>query len=148
MALYQLLKSSKNIYRSGFRIAIIHYLTMTVVTLLLFGCTGATGPDGDNAVIADTLAPVIEWLLPESGSDVDSIETLSVYARDDQGIRRVVFYIAGWEAEGQLVDSAMALYSYNWDSSDYPIGPYPLVAKAWDVSSNLSTTPVIFVWIR
>jgi hypothetical protein len=113
---------------------------------ILFGCTGVAGPDGDDAVISDTLSPVIKWLLPEAGSEVDSIEIISVSATDDQIIRRVVIYIAGWEASAELIDSTLGLYRYNWNSSDFPVGPYPLMAKAWDESSNQSSTPVVLVW--
>lgn len=110
------------------------------------GCEGPAGTDGDNAFLSDTLAPLIAWIEPLAGIQVDSLVTLSLIATDDQEVSRVIFYVAGWEFRGVLVDSTTGLYRTTWNSTHYPGGPYPLMAHAWDDARNLATSPVFVVW--
>ena len=104
------------------------------------------GPDGDDAVLADSTAPLIEWIAPEAGTEVDGVVILTAYADDDQGIWKMSFYIAGFEVEGVLTDSTGGIYTYSWNTESYREGPYPLMARAKDAARNQSTTPVVIVW--
>ncbi len=133
---------SDTTYRS---IWIWAFLLLTVL-ITQVGCEGAAGPDGDNAFLSDTLAPVVEWIEPLAGAEVDSLVTLSIIATDDQAVNRVMFYVAGWEFKAELIDSMSGSYQSTWNSSNYPNGPYPLTAQVWDDARNHSTTPVIVVW--
>ncbi len=112
------------------------------------GCQGPAGPDGDDAVPADSLAPIIEWLAPEPGTVVDSSVTLTARAADDQGVWQMLFYVGGFKYAGELTDSADGLYSYRWEAARWPEGPYPLMARARDAARNMATTPVIMVRVE
>lgn len=115
---------------------------------MTIGCMGQTGPDGEDAFLADSLAPQIRWLTPPPGSVIDSTVTVSAEATDDQGIWRLVFYIAGFEFQGSLIDSASGVYHYTWHAELFPDGPYPMMARAWDDARNMATTPVIQVEVN
>ena len=112
------------------------------------GCNGPVGPDGDDAFLIDSLSPVIEWISPAQGLITSDTVTLTARATDDHGIWRMVFYIAGFEEVGELVDSAAGIYEYTWIVNTYPDAPYPLMARAWDTSRNMATTPVVLVEIN
>ena len=112
------------------------------------GCQGPAGPDGDDAVLADSLAPVLTWLTPEPGLVIDNGTTLSAQVSDDQGISQMVFYIAGFEFPGILTDTLTGIYSYEWSARLWPEGPYPLMARAWDSARNSATAPVVIVRVE
>ncbi len=121
--------------------------TSTIALMIHSGCQGPTGPDGDDSFLQDSLAPEIEWLAPQSGEiEADTI-LLSAKATDDVEIWKMVFFIAGAERQGTLVDTSAGEYQFEWLAYLYPEGPYPLMARAWDKSRNMSTTPVILVEI-
>lgn len=116
------------------------------------GCKGPTGPDGEDAFIADSESPLTEWHSPRNGDSLyttegwqDTSVTLAATATDDKSIWRTVFYIGGLEKRGTLVDSAEGLYNVIWHYGLYPSGPYPLMARCWDEAGNMSTTRIIQV---
>lgn len=123
-------------------------LFLVAILILSTGCEGPTGPDGDDAVISDTLAPVVEWIDPPVGLVIDTACTFHARAIDDQEIWRMVFYIGGFEFAGSITDSIEGIYSIRWNARLYPQGPYPLLAKAWDSSRNVGSTPVFMVYVE
>jgi hypothetical protein len=131
------------------RRAVIHVILPAVVLCALYipGCQGPTGPTGDNAVLADSLAPVLVWLTPEPGTTVDSAATLSVQVSDDQAVVQMVFYIAGFEIAGTLTDTTAGIYVYEWSTRHWLEAPYPLMARAWDEARNSAATPVVIVQV-
>jgi len=112
------------------------------------GCKGPSGPDGEDAFIPDSLPPGIEWISPEAGQMIDSLAVLSARVHDDQGVRHMSFYIAGFEFAGVLVDTAGGIYCYEWLAVNWPEGPYPLMGRAWDDARNVATTPLIIVQVE
>jgi hypothetical protein len=123
-----------------------------VAAYIFISCQGPTGVDGDDAFIADTLSPVIEWQFPNNGDSLfttiepqDTSIVLSAIATDDNVIRQMVFYCGGYEQKGILVDSATGTYNFDWHYGLYPIGPYPLMARCWDEAGNMSTSRIIQV---
>ncbi|MFH0766282.1 MAG: Ig-like domain-containing protein [Calditrichota bacterium] len=94
------------------------------------------------------MPPVIVWLNPSPNAVIDTTVVLEATATDNQGIWRVVFYIAGFEFPGALVDSARGLYHCLWNARYYPAGPYPLQARAWDAARNVASTPVCMVSVN
>jgi len=113
----------------------------------MMSCEGPAGPDGDNAILTDSLAPVIEWLSPEPGSVSADTVILSAKVTDDQGVNMMMFYISGFEFGDTLVDvdSIEGIYTYEWLTQTWPEGPYPLMARALDNARNCATTPIILV---
>lgn len=115
------------------------------------GCQGPAGPDGDNATLADSLPPVVQWLEPTAWAVVDSLVELRAKVTDDQGIWRVRFFVAGLEYPGELkdgADSTAHIYSYKWHATYFPAGDYPLSARAYDHARNQTTTPEIMVKVE
>ncbi|MDP8240297.1 MAG: Ig-like domain-containing protein [Candidatus Hatepunaea meridiana] len=123
-------------------------LVSIIISLWIIGCEGPTGAPGDNAELADSLAPQIEWISPEPGLVIDSAVTLSVRASDDDAVRQMSFYIAGLEFSGILIDSAQGIYEFEWLAKNWEEGPYTLMARVWDRARNCATTPVIFVQVE
>ena len=130
--------------------AIILILPLFLVGIFILsgGCDGPAGPDGDDAVIADSVAPAVEWIDPPINMVIDTAITFQARATDDQGIWKMVFYIGGFEFPGSLTDSITSIYSVHWNARLYPEGPYPLIAKAWDTDRNAGSTPLFMVYIE
>ena len=119
-----------------------------VLALCCLGCQGPAGPDGDDSMLSDSLAPVLTWLSPEPDLTIDSSAILSAQVVDDQEVSQVVFYIAGFEFPGILADTLSGVYVYEWSARLWPEGPYPLMARAWDVARNSAATPVVIVQVQ
>lgn len=123
-------------------------LALLLIWIVTVSCQGPAGPIGKDARLTDSLPPTIEWIAPEPGITLDSIALLQVTARDNIGVYKVAFYVAGFEFAGVLIDSIAGKYEYRWDVSDYPEAPYPLMARAWDNSRQIGTTPVRVVNVK
>ena len=116
-----------------------------IILVWIVACEGPAGPAGSDAILADSLPPEIEWIQPASGEVIDSAVTLIVRASDDQELKQVVFFIAGSEHSDSLeIDDD--LYIYRWDALHWPEGPYPLMARAWDMERNTSRTQPKMGW--
>ena len=130
----------------------LNSLAIGLFLLAVFaGCTGPAGPDGDNAVLTDSIPPAVTWLFPDPGSSVDSLVWLKAKATDDQSLWKMHFYIAGSEFIGTMkdaADSAAHIYSYQWKAFYYPEGDYPLSARAYDSARNQTVTPTIMVSVK
>lgn len=127
---------------------IFTFATVLLINLFGVGCNGPAGPDGDDSFLIDSLAPLIEWISPDQGLVTSDTVIISARATDDKEIWRMVFYIAGFEEVGVLVDSATGIYEHRWAVNTFPDGPYPLMARAWDASRNMATTPVVMVELK
>jgi len=123
-------------------------LALLTTALFSLSCQGPAGPKGDDAVLADSLPPVIEWISPAAGIQVSGMVTLKAAAYDDQGIYRVAFFVSGFEFAGRLTNPDSGFYSADWDATLYPEGPYPLAAMVWDNSRLLGTAPERLVWVK
>ena len=123
-------------------------LTITLSFTLLLGCEGPSGLEGSDAVITDSLPPVIEWIEPESGTFIDSTVHLKARVTDDQGVLRVSFFVARYEFSGELEDTLNSQYSFTLDLSNWLGGPYPVSARAWDVHRNTTASPDIMITVR
>ena len=125
----------------------ITYLAVILIFFILFAssCYGPTGPDGQDAILSDSLAPVIEWIYPSPGQF--NVDTLVLRARviDDQQIWKVIFYTGGFDHQTVILDSTEGIYEYAWPLYLYPTGPYPIMARAWDISRNVAVTPVFII---
>lgn len=139
-----LLKSMKYITIFLYRIS----LSAIIIGVALVGCTGPAGPDGDDASVADSLAPRIEWLSPETGAIIDSAVVLTAIATDDKELWKMIFYIAGFDFNGELIDSVNGVFEYRWDTVHWPEGPYPLMARAWDTARNHTSTQTVLIRIE
>ena len=118
-----------------------------VLLMLLIGCEGPAGPDGDEAVLDDPVSPEILWLSPTAGDTINSVDTLRVIASDNIKVLRLKFFIAGFEYSGSLVDSSAGMYELIWKTDRWLPGPYPLMARVWDDARNDAETPVIIVYV-
>ena len=123
-------------------------ITFFALAICYLGCQGPAGPDGDDAVLIDSLAPVLTWLTPEPGLAIDSAATLSAKVTDDRDVSQMVFFIAGFEFTGTLTDTSSGIYIYEWSARLWPEGPYPLMARAWDDARNSAATPVVIVQVE
>ncbi len=119
-----------------------------LVLFAVVACEGPAGPDGKDSRLTDSLPPVIEWIAPAPGVEVDSSLLLQVHASDNIGVYRVSIYIAGFEYAGSLTDTAAGVYSLFWDATTFPEGPYPLMARVWDESRQTGTSPVVVIEVR
>jgi len=121
------------------------FVSVLLINIFGVGCNGPVGPDGDDSFLIDSISPVIEWISPDQGLITNDTVTIAARAADDQEIWRMVFYVAGFEEVGVLIDSVAGIYEHKWIVNTYPDGPYPLMARAWYTSRNMATTPVVLV---
>lgn len=129
----------------------IYLFTISTAALILFlfaSCKGPTGPDGTDSFLTDSLPPQIDWISPEPGLFTTDTIILQARVTDDQELWRMVFYIAGFERDGILIDSAESIYAHTWITTNYPEGPYPIMGRAWDVKRNMTSTPVTLIEIE
>ncbi len=123
-------------------------LAAASMSLMTAGCQGPAGPDGDDAVVADSIPPTVVWLAPTQDTTLTTDFDLLVRAHDDQNIWRLVFYVGGHDFTGELVDSASGTYRYRWQVRLFPEGPYPLVVQVWDSYRNRGGTQTIHAEVR
>jgi len=119
----------------------------SIVFMLLGGCEGPAGPDGDDSVLDDPVSPKIQWLAPAAGDTINGVDTLRVIASDNIKVLSLKFFIAGIECSGSLIDSSAGMYELIWETDHWREGPYPLMARVWDEVRNDAETPVIIVHV-
>ena len=85
----------------------------------------------------DRTPPVISWRYPESGSTVEGRVELGFDALDDDMVDSLSLYINGTTPRIIGINGhEAALYTYNWETSDYADGEYILEVRARDRSGN------------
>ncbi len=131
----------------GRQLLFLFFLIVMLIALAMtfMGCNGATGPDGDDAMVLDSIPPFIEWIIPTQDTTLTGSFDLLVKAGDDKGIWRLVFYVGGHDFESVLIDSTNGIYGFNWEVSLFPTAPYPVLARVWDDYRNRSSTQTILV---
>jgi hypothetical protein len=89
----------------------------------------------------DVTAPSVAITAPENDSTVSGTVTVTVLATDDIGVESVGLYL-----NGTLFATASAEpYQFSLDTTDYPDGPYELLAIANDCAGNAGQSGSISV---
>ncbi len=124
-----------------------HFLIGLILALLaggvMLGCNDENPP---TAALPDYRPPSVEWIAPSPDADLSGETTLLIAASDDDEVANVAVYLNGqapddWRAVGH----ADSLYSFSWDTRDFPDSFYNLEARAWDASGNLGISPALLV---
>ncbi len=124
-----------------------HFLFGLILALVaggvMLGCNDENPP---TAALPDYRPPSVEWIAPSPDADLSGETTLLIAASDDDEVANVAVYLNGqapddWRAVGH----ADSLYSFSWDTRDYPDDQYTLEARAWDEAGNLGISPAMLV---
>jgi hypothetical protein len=86
----------------------------------------------NNAVVADTQAPVVLISSPAANSNVSGQVNISVSATDDVGVSQVSIYIDGV----QVSSSSSASLRYTWNTKKSSAGVHTITGRAWDRAGN------------
>jgi hypothetical protein len=81
---------------------------------------------------------------PTDGATVHGTVTLTANAVDNDAVNQVLFYADGT----QVGATNTAPYQVSWDSTTVPDGSVIIVAKALDLSSNLTTSAPVTVTVN
>ncbi len=123
-------------------------LLATVLTVLVL--SGCISDDAPTAPFPDYQPPEIEWLAPNSGSELAGIVTISFSVSDNEGhIDRIAVYRNGFAPdEWRISASGDSTYSLDWDSREVEDGVYILEVRAWDDAGNLGISPTLMVSVK
>jgi len=92
----------------------------------------------------DYTPPAVAITSPANGVSVEGQVSFQVDATDNRGVTRVEFFLNG----ALLVSDTSPPYSTVWDTSLEANGSYTLTAKAYDLESNVSTSPAVTVTVN
>jgi len=145
------------------------YLAVIIIISILFACTEETHVTLVSPVI-DHIAPFVEWVDPESGSELSGTVELVFSVYDENSIDRIRVYINGVRYDGwgghpcpplttqaetpappiQLggIASSDTTFTLPWNTIDVEDGIYILEARAWDEAGNLGTSPSLMVNVK
>jgi len=107
--------------------------------------------------VLDNIPPQISVTVPQSGSAVQDIITLTAEASDAGGVARVYFYIReaqnpddsiGYEDLAATYNSSSDQWEYPFDTTQLPDGYYIILAMAVDNSDNEGWSEVVAYSIR
>ena len=125
-------------------------------TVFLINCTEDQTPT--SAPHIDYIAPLVEWVDPESGSELSGTVELSFSVYDENSIDRIVIYRNGsqfgWGGHSCLPEDRNitatddTLYTLEWNTIDIEDGVYILEARAWDEADNLGISPSLMVNVK
>ncbi|WP_338867149.1 M20/M25/M40 family metallo-hydrolase [Myxococcus stipitatus] len=89
-----------------------------------------------TATLSDSIPPTVALTGPLDGASVTGTVTLSATAADNTGIGRVEFLV-----DGNIVGTATTSpYSASWNSAAVANGSHTIVAKAYDLIGNNTTS--------
>lgn len=86
----------------------------------------------------DTTIPTVAMTAPLEGATVSGISVVDVSASDDVGVVKVDLYVNGVF----FVTDTGTPYSFAWNTSELPNGPYTLQAVATDAAGNAANAAV------
>lgn len=96
--------------------------------------------NGDNcANPADTTPPIVSITSPSNNATLASTTTVTAHATDDVLMSKVEFYVDGTKV-GTDTSGSAGDYTYSLTPSSYSVGSHTLTAKAYDSSSNVTTS--------
>jgi Bacterial Ig domain len=136
-----------------------HYKSTLIILvgllLLSFGCTGQKGEPGMDGINVESIPPIISILDPLPLSLINA-DTLKIIARanDSSGIEKVVFYLDGSSQVGDTIaevteteeTSNLYIYAFPLLEMNVPDGQHSIVARAYDLNGNTTSTPPIVVY--
>jgi len=95
-------------------------------------------------VAVPVTVPEVALTSPAPNTTVTGTVTVTASATDPSGIKRVEFYLDG------VLDStrSTAPYSYDWNTTILPNGPYTISAKAYDNAGTVGQSTVLAVVVN
>lgn len=131
-----------------------HFSQLIIVALLavMVGCSGDDGPRGPAGSIPDNIPPTIVLTEPSAGDTLSDTLRVTASAADNVGLRRVVFYLDGSDADNDTgyVHLTEEPYRYTFDlvGRGMEDGPHTLQARAYDLAGNVTDTPPMIVYTK
>ena len=91
--------------------------------------------------VRDTEPPTVSITAPSNGATVSGYTYIVASATDNEGVAKVYFYVDGVL---KRIDSSSP-YRYFWNSKTVSNGSHTLMARAYDPSNNIGTSPTVTV---
>lgn len=118
---------------------LVSYISSANIGSLTVSISGLSGN-------GDTINPTVSITSPVDGQTLSGTTNVTASASDNVGVDRVEFYKQGENLP--FGTSRSAPYSYSWDTTSLPNGPYYLFARAYDAAGNVAQTGNILVNIQ
>ena len=138
-------------HRHRFPAILLSALILAIITLLA-GCSGSDGPAGPAGSIPDNIPPTIVLTEPTAGDTLSDTLRVAANAADNVGIRRVVFYFDGSDADNDTgyVHLTEEPYMFTFDLVGRGVsdGLHTLMGRAYDLAGNVTDTPPIVVYTK
>jgi ELWxxDGT repeat protein len=114
-----------------------------LLTARAFDNVGNVSTSAEVAVTVDNTAPAVALSTPAQNALIRGIVLLGANASDTLGVARVEFYV-----DGTLLDTdATAPYELSWNSASIADGAHLLMAKAYDLAGNSSSSTEVTVTV-
>jgi len=93
----------------------------------------------------DRTPPVVSWVSPEPGTEVNGNVNLQFDALDNTGIDNIKVYINGALPDGFTLagQDNEARYLVSWHTEDYTDGDYMVEVRAFDAAGNTGSAPAV-----
>jgi hypothetical protein len=91
--------------------------------------------------VRDTQPPTVNITSPSNGSTVSGYTNIVASATDNEGVSKVYFYVDGIL---KRIDT-YSPFTYYWNSRSVSNGSHTLMAKAYDPSNNIGTSPTVTI---
>ncbi|NQU05680.1 MAG: hypothetical protein HQ568_06270 [Calditrichaeota bacterium] len=96
----------------------------------------------------DRTPPVVVWVSPEPGTEVEGVVNLQFEAMDNDAVDSVKVYINGALPEGFTLEGKEDIsYNVAWSTYEFEDGLYNIEVRAQDRSGNIGTAPSIILHV-
>ena len=108
------------------------YPLLSVLFLIYWGC--------EEEVVEDTTPPTVTITLPQDGSTVYEIVTITCMSSDNEGVDKVELWVNG--VTTGLTDNSEP-YSFDWNTTTLEDGNYTIIIRSYDTSGNTTDSEPI-----
>lgn len=95
------------------------------------------------SMVVDNTDPTVNITSPLDGQVISGTTTVTIDANDaTSGMDRVELYDRPVGGSWNYLDTIYSPYTYDWNTTGYPLGDYELMAKAFDLAGNESSDQI------
>ena len=112
------------------------YPLLSVLFLIYWGC--------EDPKEEDTTPPTVTITLPQNGSTVYEIVTITCMSSDNEGVEKVELWVNG--VTTGLTDNSEP-YSFDWNTTTLEDGNYTIIIRSYDTNENTTDSEPIVLTV-